>query len=257
VVPIENSIEGAVNLTLDTLAFGEPGVYIRGETTVAISMNLLVRPGTTLADVKEVRSHPMALPQCRDWLLANLPDVQLVTSGSTATAAEEVAAGDGTLAALGTAAAGTRSGLQILAADIHDRDGNTTRFVVLGRRMHAPTGADKTSMVVFLGEDRPGLLMRVLDEFALRNINLTKIESRPTKQALGEYCIFLDATGHVTEARMAEALRSVHRHVDEVRVLGTYPRADGQVHTADGADSEQAYAEAGSWFRRLLAEVDG
>lgn len=257
VVPIENSIEGAVNLTLDTLAFGESGVYIRGETTVAISMNLLVQPGTTLAEVKEVRSHPMALPQCRDWLHAHLPGIQLVTSGSTARAAEEVAEGDGTLAALGPLNAGQRVGLEVLAADIHDREGNTTRFVVLGRRMHAPTGADKTSMVVFLGEDRPGLLMRVLDEFALRNINLTKIESRPTKQALGEYCIFIDAIGHVSEARMAEALRSVHRHVDEVRVLGTYPRVDGLVHTADGADSEDAYAEAGRWFRRLLDQVDG
>jgi prephenate dehydratase len=257
VVPIENSIEGAVNLTLDTLAFGEAGVHIRGEVAIPISMNLLVRPGTRLADVVEVRSHPMALPQCRDWLSANLPGVALVTAASTGRAAEEVAQGDGTVAALATTAAAERHGLEVLAADVHDREGNTTRFVVLGRRMHEPTGSDKTSMVVFLGQDRPGLLMRVLDEFALRNINLTKIESRPTKQQLGEYCIFIDANGHVTEARMAEALRSVHRHVDEIRVLGTYPRADGQSHAAGGADSEDAYAEAGHWFRRLLDRIDG
>ncbi|HUG83830.1 MAG TPA: prephenate dehydratase [Euzebya sp.] len=256
VVPIENSIEGAVNLTLDTLAFGEPGVYIRGEIAIPISMNLLVRPGVALEDVKEVRSHPMALPQCRGWLDANLPGVALVTTASTARAAEEVADGDGTQAALGTAMAAERYGLEVLAADIHDREGNTTRFVVLGRRMHPPTGADKTSMVVFMGEDRPGLLMRVLDEFALRTINLTKIESRPTKQALGEYCIFIDASGHLTEARMAEALRSVHRHVHELRVLGTYPRADGLTNAANGPDSEDAYVEAGLWLQALVADID-
>lgn len=256
VVPIENSIEGSVNLTLDTLAFGDPGVYIRREVNVPISMNLLVRPGTTLADVTQVRSHPMAIPQCRGWLRGNLPGVELVTAASTARAAEEVAEGDGTLAALGTTLAADRFGLDVLAKDIHDRDGNTTRFVVLGRRMAMPTGADKTSLVVFLGADRPGLLMRVLDEFALRTINLTKIESRPTKQALGEYCIFIDAGGHVTEARMAEALRSIHRHVAEIRILGTYPRADALTETAAGPDSEDAYAEAALWFRTVLDRVD-
>ncbi|WP_370324583.1 prephenate dehydratase [Euzebya sp.] len=256
VVPIENSIEGAVNLTLDTLAFGEPGVYIRGEVEVPISMNLLVRPGTSLDAVKEVRSHPMAIPQCRVWLSANLSGVQLSTTASTAAAAEEVVDGDGTVAALGTTAAAERFGLEVLAADIHDRDGNTTRFVTLGRRMPGPTGADKTSLVVFFGADRPGQLMRVLDEFALRGINLTKIESRPTKTQLGEYCIFIDASGHVTEARMAEALRSVHRHVAEVRILGTYPRADGLTAHAAGADSEDAYADASLWFRRLLDRID-
>jgi prephenate dehydratase len=257
VVPIENSIEGAVNLTLDTLAFSNPGVYIRGELNIPISMNLLVRPGTTLVDVKEVRSHPMALPQCRDWLAANLPGVGLTTTASTARAAEEAAQGDGSVAALGTDMAGQRFGLAVLAADIHDREGNTTRFVTLGRHMHGLTGSDKTSMVVFLGTDRPGLLMTVLDEFALRDINLTKIESRPTKQVLGEYCIFIDATGHVTEARMAEALRSVHRHVDRVKVLGTYPRSDRQTANAAGANSEDAYAEANLWFQTLLDRIDG
>lgn len=257
VVPIENSIEGAVNLTLDTLAFGEPGVYLRGELAIPISMNLLVRPGTDLGSIKEVRSHPMALPQCRTWLQATLPGVALVTTASTARAAEEVAEGDGSMAALAPLQAAQQFGLQVLATDIHDREGNKTRFVVLGRRMHEPTGADKTSMVVFFGQDEPGQLMRVLDEFALRNINLTKIESRPTKQALGEYCIFIDAIGHVTEARMAEALRSVHRHVHELRILGTYPRADGTAHLADGADSEGAYAEASRWFRGLIEKIDG
>ncbi len=256
VVPIENSIEGAVNLTLDTLAFGPTGVYITSEIAIPITMNLLAKAGTSLASIKEVRSHPMALPQCRDWLDANLPSVELVTSASTARAAEEVAAADDSVAALGTAMAAERFGLQVLAADVHDREGNTTRFVTLDRHMPGPTGADKTSMVVFLGTDRPGLLMRVLDEFALRSINLTNIESRPTKTRLGEYCIFIDASGHLTEARMAEALRSVHRHVAEVRILGTYPSGDGQVHAGGDADSEDAYAEAAHWFTGLLDHLE-
>lgn len=256
VVPIENSIEGAVNLTLDTLAFGPPGVYITGEIAIPVTMNLLVVPGTALAAIKEVRSHAMALPQCREWLATNLPGVEQVTSASTARAAEEVAEGDGSLAALGTTMAAEQFGLEVLCADIQDRDGNTTRFVTLGRAMPGPSAADKTSMVVFLGADRPGLLMRVLDEFALRSINLTNIESRPTKTRLGEYCIFIDASGHLTESRMAEALRSVHRHVADVRILGTYPAGDGRVHPADGADSEDAYAEAAAWFAAVLRDVE-
>lgn len=256
VVPIENSIEGSVNLTLDTLAFGRPGVYIRGEIEIPISMNLLVRPGTAMADIAELRSHPMALPQCRGWLEDNLPDVPLVTAASTARAAEEVAASDGSVAALGTSLAADRFGLDVLAKDIQDRDGNTTRFVEIGRRMAVPTGADKTSIVVFFGNDHPGQLMRVLDEFALRSINLTKIESRPTKQQLGEYCIFIDLAGHVTEARVAEALKSVHRHVADVRILGTYPRADKIGAEGEGPDSEDAYAEASLWFRTIIDRID-
>ncbi|MEE8599979.1 prephenate dehydratase [Euzebya tangerina] len=256
VVPIENSIEGAVNLTLDTLAFGDPGVYIRSEITVPITMNLLARPGVELDTLKEVRSHVMAIPQCREWLNTNLPDIHLRTTASTARAAEEAAESDGTIAALGTTMAAERFGLDVLVPDIHDFDGNTTRFVSLGRRMTGPTGADKTSMVIFLGEDRPGLLMQVLDEFASRGINLVKIESRPTKQKLGEYCMFIDAHGHITEARMAEALRSVHRHVDEVKILGSYARADGVEDAKELADSEDAYAGAGLWFRQLLDRIE-
>ena len=256
VVPMENSIEGTVNLTLDDLAFGAPGAYIRGEITMPISMNLLVRRGATLADITAVRSQPHALAQCRGWLRANLADAQLQAATSTAEAAREAAEGDGSVAALGPAVAGERFGLDLLAADIHDHEGNATRFVVLGTAIAPHTGADKTSLVVFFGEDRPGLLLRILDEFALRSINLTKIESRPTKQALGEYCIFLDCAGHVTDARVAEALRSVHRHAAEVRVLGSYPRADAFADPPSPADSDAAYAEAADWFDGLVAEVD-
>ena len=256
VVPIENSIEGSVNFTLDALAFGPPGALIRAELTIAVSINLLVKPGTSLADVREVRSQPHALAQCRQFLADRLPGVTVTPTTSTAEAARQVAESEGTIAALAPNSAAERYGLDVGAADTQDFSGNMTRFVVLGSRMAAPTGADKTSMVVFFGEDRPGLLLRILDEFALRGINLTKIESRPTKQQLGEYCIFIDAVGHPTESRMAEALRSVHRHVAELRILGAYPRADGVPSDPAPADSEPAYQEAGAWYAGLLEQMD-
>ena len=256
VVPLENSIEGSVNLTLDELAFGDPGVYVRAEITVPITMNLLVRPGTRLEDVKSVRSQPHALAQCRGWLSTHVPGASLEAATSTAAAAEQAAEANGAVAALGTRLAGERYGLVVLADGIQDYPGNTTRFGVLGRRMAPPTGADKTSMVVFFGEDRPGLLQRTLQEFALRSINLTKIESRPTKQQLGEYCIFIDCVGHLAEARVGEALRSVQRHVANLRVLGSYPRADAQRSRPASVDTDTAYEQAAGWYGALLAEVD-
>lgn len=256
VVPIENSTEGSVTMTLDALAFGPPGVFIRGEVAIAVSMNLLLKPGAALEAVREVRSHSQALAQCRGFLRTKMAQVAVTATTSTAEAARQVSESDGSLAALGTRKAAERFGLEIGLPDVHDFSGNATRFVVLARRMAAPSGADKTSMVVFFGEDRPGLLMRVLDEFALRGINLTKIESRPTKQQLGEYCIFIDAAGHPTEPRMEEALRSVHRHAAELRILGAYPRADHVTNEALPADTAEAYTDAAVWFGRLTQDID-
>jgi prephenate dehydratase len=259
VVPIENMIEGSVNATLDELAFGATGAYIRGEVLVPISMSLLARPGVALRDVTVLRSHPHALAQCRDWIADHLPGVELQASTSTAEAAREVAEGEvdpSVTAVLGPAVAGRRYGLESLATDIHDRAGNLTRFAVLGRRMHPATGADKTSVVVFFGEDRPGLLLRILDELALRGINLTKVESRPTKTTLGDYCIFIDCDAHPEEERLAEALRSVHRHVADLRVLGAYPRADRVAVAPPETDTDGAHREATAWYRSLLDDID-
>jgi prephenate dehydratase len=252
VVPLENLIEGSVNATLDELAFGPPGLHLRGEVLIPIAMHLLARPGVALADVTEVRSHPHALAQCRDWLAAHLPGVPHVATTSTAEAAREIAAGGPARAALAPRVAAAGNGLDVLAADVHDRTGNLTRFGVIADRMHPATGADKTSLVVFFGEDRPGLLLRILDELALRGINLTKIESRPTKTTLGDYCIFIDCDGHPAEARLGEALRSVHRHVAELRVLGAYPRADGAPVVPAPADSDDAHAAAHGWYAEVL-----
>ena len=256
VVPIENSIEGSVNITLDELAFGSAGAVIRGEVTLPIAMNLLTRAGAALSDLVEVRSQPHAIAQCRGWLERNLPGVALEAATSTAEAAREAAESDGSVAALGTQLAAERFGLGVAVADIHDYPGNMTRFAVVGQQMHAATGADKTSLVVFFGEDRPGLLLRILEDFALRGINLTKIESRPTKQQLGEYCIFIDCAAHVTDARLGEALRSVHRHVAELRVLGSYPRADKVREEPAATESDGAYEEASAWYTHLLANVE-
>lgn len=255
VVPLENSIEGSVNATLDELAFGPPGALIRGEVALPVAMNLLTRPGVELDDIEIVRSHPQALAQCRGWLAEHLPGVEVEASTSTAEAARETAAGNGTGAALGTGLAAERYGLDVVARDIHDHPGNATRFAVVGRRLHPQTGADKTSVVVFFGEDRPGLLLRILQEFALRDINLTKIESRPTKQQLGEYCIFIDCAGHIAEARIGEALSSVHRHVAHLRILGSYPRADAVREAPPPSDSDEAYELAREWYAGLLGLV--
>jgi prephenate dehydratase len=256
VVPIENSIEGSVNLTLDALAFGEPGVYIRGEIAIPISMNLLVRHGIALTSIRVVSSMPHALAQCRGWLSENLPWARLEPSTSTAEAARLAGEADGGMAALGTRLAAERYGLTVLASDIQDFGDNATRFVILARAMRPATGTDRTSVVFFFDKDSPGQLVRILHEFALRGINLSKIQSRPTKRGLGEYCIFIDCAGHITEARVAGALRSVHRHVAELRVLGSYPRADHRTEVPAESETDRAYAEAASWYADLCAHVE-
>ena len=257
VIPIENAIEGSVNLTLDELAFGEPGAWIRGEVTLPISMNLLAPAGMALTEVTVVRTHPVALGQARRWLQAHLPSAETQLCSSTAEAARQVAEDrEPGVVALGPSFAAQRYGLSVLAADVQDYDDNATRFVVLGRTMARPTGADRTSIVVTFGEDRPGLLLRVLQEFALRGINLTKVESRPTKRRLGQYALFIDVAGHPCEPRMGEALRSVHRHVEQLRVLGAYPRADGVRERPGPQDDPEAYRRSTAWFGQLLDEID-
>lgn len=255
VVPLENSVEGSVNITLDELAFGDPGIYIRAEITMPVTMNLLGRSDTDLGAVSVVRSHSHALAQARGWLASHLPHAEQEAVSSTAEAARQVGE-DRTVAAIGTTAAAARFGLTIIAADIGDHIDTATRFVVLDNRFAQPTGADKTSMVVFLGQDRPGLLLQVLNEFAMRSINLTKIESRPTKKQLGEYCIFIDCVGHVSEPRVGEALRGVHRHVAELRVLGSYPAIVGYPDMPNSNDSAVAYAESQDWYARIMQHID-
>ncbi|MCU1376379.1 MAG: prephenate dehydratase, partial [Actinomycetia bacterium] len=209
-VAIENAIEGTVNASIDALAF-EHDLLIQREIVIPIHQNLLAPPGTTLADIRAVMSIPVATAQVRGWLAANLPGVQEIAANSTAEAAQLV--GDGShpgVAAIAPAVAAQLYGLDIVAAEIEDHPENKTRFVVVAKQgVPAPTGHDKTTIVCFQSFDRPGSLLAILQEFAARAINLTKLESRPTKTSLGDYCFAIDLEGHIAEELVADCLRDI------------------------------------------------
>jgi prephenate dehydratase len=225
VVAIENSIEGSVTDTLDILIH-ESRLSIRRELVLPVDHLLLVRPETQAADVKVLLSHPQALGQCRRFVERCFPKAEIVAALSTAAAVEEMMARENA-AAIGTRRAAELYGAEILAHDIQDRSDNLTRFVVLAQSDHAPTGNDKTSLAFSFADDRPGLLVSGLEEFSSRGINLTKVESRPTKERLGEYIFLLDLAGHRSEEPVAEALKAVEAQASLFRIFGSYPRYVG------------------------------
>ncbi|MEU7636365.1 MULTISPECIES: prephenate dehydratase [unclassified Streptomyces] len=251
-VPIENSVEGGVTTTLDELASGEPLMIYR-EVLLPIAFALLVRPGTTLTDVKTVTGHPVAQPQVRKWLAAQLPDAVWESAASNADGARLVQEGryDGAFA--GEFAAATY-GLTPLVADIHDAQNAATRFVLVGRpaRPSAPTGADKTSVVLWLAADHPGALLELLQEYAVRGVNMMRIESRPTGEGIGRYCFSVDCEGHVTDRRVGEVLMGLKRVCRDVRFLGSYPRADEVTATVRPQVTDSAFTEASDWLGRCL-----
>jgi prephenate dehydratase len=251
VVPVESSVEGIVTATVDDLAGGKD-LLIGAETQLSIEFALLAAPTATLAGVKTVGGHPQALPQCRGWLAANLPGYEWVPHASNAEAARQVAAGNVDAALAGAFAASTY-GLSVLAPDIHDRSNAVTRFLVVTPPGEIParTRSDRTSLAAFLQEDQPGALMEILTEFAVRGVNLTTIQSRPTGEGLGNYFFFIDCEGHIDDTRVGEALVGVRRVCAEVRFLGSYPRSDGgRAHVRPGT-SNQEFAEALAWLSRL------
>ena len=252
-VALENSVEGAIAVTLDELASGEP-LVIRGEVVLPVSFSLLARPGTTIADVRSASGHPHAFAQFRRWFEANLPGAQWRPASSNSQAARDVADG-GPDAAFAPLAAAEIYGLDVLARDIHDVEGAETRFVLVGRpgASPAPTGKDKTSLVVYMGDDHPGALLQILTELAVRGVNLTRIESRPTRAGIGSYCFSLDAEGHVEDARVGEALLGLHRVCEEVRFLGSYPRADEQAPLLRSGVSDSEFRTAQAWLARIRA----
>lgn len=253
IVPIENSIEGSVNVTLDTLAF-ESELLIQREVVLAIDLNLCARPGTELADVKTVTSHPHATAQAREWLARKLPSVDILAANSTAEAAQTVARSRASgRAAISTALAAKLYGLAVLGTDVADHPENQTRFVVLGRGIPRRTGHDKTTLVVFQSQDRPGSLLGILQEFAARAVNLTKLESRPTKRGLGEYCFFIDCEGHLDDEVVADVLRNL-RAKHTVKFLGSYPAA-GAGSGAKRKAAGKAWKAAQSWIEQLRAQV--
>ncbi len=253
VVPIENSVEGGVSATLDELSTGDP-LMITREMHVDVQFALMAKAGTNVEDIRRVATHPHAEAQCRRWLATHLPDAEVVLESSTAHAAALVAVPDSPYdASISAPIAAQTYRLATLATAIADHTGAVTRFVLVSRigTPPGPTGADKTSLVAFIHDNHPGALLELLEHFAARGVDLTRIDSRPTGSALGKYCFSIDAEGHIAEARVGEALMGLRRTCADVRFLGSYPRADGAVTSISTGTSDSDFADASAWLKRL------
>ena len=251
----ENSIEGSVRSVLDHLIF-ETELLIQREVVLPISQNLVAPAGTTLDTVRRIVSFPDAMEQCREWFARELPDAELVAANSTAEAVQLVAEErPPATAALGTSLAAKLYGLEVLAPGIEDFPDNSTRFVTVAKAgIPAPTGHDKTSIVLFQDADRPGNLHLISAQFAAREINLTKFESRPTKKSLGDYCFIIDFEGHVDDEIVADCLRNLRADVGTVKFLGSYPAA-GERSEAIRRDAEAKWKAADDWVAGLRSQV--
>ena len=254
-VPIENSIEGTVNATVDSLVF-EADLLIQREVILGVHITLAAPAGTEPASIKRVLSFPHASAQCRRYLAEQLPAAEVVPTNSTAEAARIVGQeGRTDSAALTPRLAAELYGLEVLASAVEDHTGNETRFVALARAgIPAPTGHDKTSIVCFQREDHPGSLHTILSEFAARSINLTKLESRPTKRGLGEYCFLIDLEGHIGDEVVADCLRVLHAELAGVKFLGSYPAA-GDHAPAARARADAAWRDADAWMTSLRTQI--
>ena len=255
VVPIENSVEGGVAATHDELANGDP-LMITREIHIDVQFALLAKPGVEVEAIAKVATHPHAEAQCRRWLATHLPGAEVVLESSTAHAAAMVAVPDSPYdAAIAAPIAAETYRLATLATSIADRSGAVTRFILVSRPgpPPAPTGADKTSLVAFIRDNHPGALLEMLEQFAARGVDLTRIESRPTGYTLGEYCFSVDLKGHVSEARVGEALMGLRRTCADVRFLGSYPRADGMVVDVTSGTADSDFRDAEAWLRQLRA----
>ena len=254
-VAIENSIEGGVNITSDTLAF-DVDVLIQREVVIGVQQHLMGVPGATVAGLVEVVSIPHATAQARTFLRRALPSVRTRAVNSTSEGARLVAElADPTVGAIGNELAAEIYGLEVLARDIEDHPENQTRFVAVRPNVvPPPTGHDKTSVVVAQRADRPGSLLAILQELAARSINLTKLESRPTKKALGEYCFLLDMEGHVADDVVADCLKALRMKHGSVKFLGSYPSADTD-GPAVRRDVDEAGREADDWLGAIRALI--
>jgi prephenate dehydratase len=254
IVPIENSIEGSITVTLDTLAF-DTELLVQREVDLPVSLHLCAPKGTKLADITTVVSHPNPLGQTRLWMAKHLPDASAVAANSTAEAAQQVAKSRKRgMASIGTRQGAALAGLEILVSEIEDHPENQTRFVVVGYGVPAPTGHDKTSVVCFQRQDRPGSLLAILQEFAARAINITKLESRPTKRDLGDYCFFIDFEGHIADEIVADCLRNLRAKQKQVKLLGSYPVAGAESSSQRHATTK-AYRDADRWLGKMRALI--
>jgi prephenate dehydratase len=223
IIPVESMREGSVGETLDALTWAD--VRVKAEIVVPISHALLGVRGTKIEKITQVLSHPQALSQCRDFLRKNLPNAELIEMTSTAKAAEQVSKlGQRYMAAIGPRTLAKIYGLQVLRDDIQTGEKNITRFFHIAKEDGRKTGRDKTSIVFYTKVDRPGVLHEILGEFASRKINLTKIESRPSKRALGDYLFFVDFEGHREDRKVREALREIEKNTAMLKIIGSYPK---------------------------------
>lgn len=261
-VAIENAIEGSVNVTLDTLAF-DTDLRIQREVVLDIKMNLMAAPGTSLADIHTVTSHPIANAQCRRYLQKTLPNVDVKPANSTAEGARIASESPG-VAALGPASAGALHGLELVEEDVADLKGNQTRFLLVGPKgVPAPTGHDKTTVVLAQHENKPGSLVAILHEFSARNLDLTKLTSRPTRPALGDshtslgrYTFIIDIDGHIHDDVLANCLINVQAKHADVKFLGSYPAAGNGSNEKRLAASE-SWSQATTWMQGLRSQIEG
>lgn len=221
IVPIENSIEGSINMTLDTLVF-DANLYITGEYILKISENLMVRTGVSEKDITKILSHPQPIAQCSRMIQNDFSAIPIEYTESTAAAAEVVAAASEPYAVIGPKSLASIYGLEIVRADCMDDSGNSTRFVVVEKNAsQLVTESDKTS-IAFTLDNRPGSLWSALETFADQKINMIKIESRPVKTELGKYVFFIDIDGNVDDATIFFALGKIRSHTDFYKFLGSY-----------------------------------
>lgn len=258
VVPIENSVEGGVNATLDNLVVGAP-LVIAAEMAVPITFVLAGREGTALADVTGISTHPHAWAQCRGWVHQHLPEASYVAGTSTSAPAKALATAEDPSrldyqAVLCNPLAAEQYGLSVIAGGVADNPGAVTRFVKVTHPgpVGASTGADKTTLLVQAPAERAGALLTMLQQFATRGVNLTRIESRPTGDALGRYRFSIDVEGHIRDERVQAAFIGLHRTCPFVRFLGSYPRLDGAQVVVPAGTSDKDFIVARSWVDDVL-----
>jgi prephenate dehydratase len=254
-VPIENAIEGTVNASLDALLF-DFDLLVQREVILDVHLHLMAASPTKLEEVRRVLSIPVALAQCERFLHTALPHATRVATNSTAEAAQSLTEHpDREAAVVATRVAADLYGLHLLIEDVEDHPDNQTRFVAVARTgVPAATGHDRTSIVCFQHADRPGTLHGILGQFAARNINLTKLESRPTKRALGDYCFVIDLEGHLADEVVGDCLRDLHASLARVKFLGSYPAA-GRHGPDRRRKADEAWKAADAWLASLRKQV--
>jgi prephenate dehydratase len=256
-VPMENAIDGVVRDTLDALIF-DVDLLIQREVVLDVRLHLMAPRGTSLRDVRRVVSYPVALAQCRRFFAEQLPDAETLAANSTAEAARQLGEHpDRHAAVIAPRLAADLYGLVILSEDVEDFEGNQTRFVAVANAgIPQPTGHDRTTIVCFQDADRPGNLHGILGQFAARSINLTRLESRPTKQGLGEYCFAIDLAGHVADEVVADCLRDLRANLADVKFLGSYP-AGGRHAPQRRHEADVAWRKADDWLSELRGQIVG